>query len=501
MLKKKLSNRNVIEFVSLEAMVPEDHLLRKIDAVIDFDAIYDIVKDLYCEDNGRPSVDPVVLFKIVLLQHIYGIPSLRRTLAEINLNMAYRWFLGYAINDAIPHFSTISYNFKHRFTPDTIEAIFRWVLNLAAEGGYLDTYAVFIDGTHIKANANMKKKAKKIVPKEAKRYTTQLQKEINEDREEHGKKPFDFDDNPPKEEKESTVSTTDPDSGVFVKGEHKRCFAYEAHTACNKHGFVLGVHVTAGNVHDSVAFNPLYDTICEYFPEHKLVVADSAYKTPAICKLIIDSERILLAPYTRPKGRKDGLKQKDFIYDEYYDAIICPAYKTLHYVTTNRDGYREFRSRPYICRDCELLSQCTANAKCEKTVTRHLWTDYVEQTEEYRYTALHKKWYGRRKETIERVFADAKEKHAMRFTPYRGLAQVTNWVKLKFAAMNVKKLALWLTREGENSPLFVQNLLRWLNFIENTKNPVLSCFKTGFFDSLRHARSVSACLSLGGVVA
>ena len=102
------------------------------------------------------------------------------------MNMAYRWFLGYAINDAIPHFSTISYNFKHRFTPDTIEAIFRWVLNLAAEGGYLDTYAVFIDGTHIKANANMKKKAKKIVPKEEKRYTTQLQKEINEDQEEHG---------------------------------------------------------------------------------------------------------------------------------------------------------------------------------------------------------------------------------------------------------------------------------------------------------------------------
>ena len=315
----------------------------------------------------------------------------------------------------------------------------------------------------------MRKKAKKIVPREAKRYTKQLQKEINEDREKHGKKPFDFDDNPPQEEKESTVSTTDPDSGVFVKGEHKRCFAYEAHTACNKYGIILGVHVTAGNIHDSVAFEALYDILNVRFPDHALVVADSAYKTPAICKRIIDSGRVLLAPYTRPKGRKGGLRQRDFVHDEYFDDIICPAYRTLHYVTTNRDGYREYRSRPYICRDCELLSQCTANAKCEKTVVRHLWADYVEQTEEYRYTALHKKWYGRRKETIERVFADAKEKHAMRFTPYRGLAQVTNWVKLKFAAMNLKKLALWLTREGENSPLFVQNLLRWLNFIENTK--------------------------------
>ena len=80
MLKKYHNQRNVIEFVSLDAMVPEDHLLRKIDATINFDRIYDFVKDLYCEDNGRPSVDPVVLFKIVLIQHIYGIPSLRRTL-------------------------------------------------------------------------------------------------------------------------------------------------------------------------------------------------------------------------------------------------------------------------------------------------------------------------------------------------------------------------------------------------------------------------------------
>ena len=79
------------------------------------------------------------------------------------------------------------------------------------------------------------------------------------------------------------VSTTDPESGVFHKGEHKKCFAYEAHTACDKHNFVVGVHVTPGNIHDSVAFDPLYDEVCQYYPEHKTVVADSAYKTPWIC--------------------------------------------------------------------------------------------------------------------------------------------------------------------------------------------------------------------------
>ena len=129
-----------------------------------------------------------------------------------------------------------------------MEYVFRWVLKAAAEEGYLDTEAIFVDGTHIKASANLKKQAKKAVPKQAKRYAKELFAEVNRDREEHGKKPFsdDSDKNPPQEKqtKETVVSTTDPESGVFHKGEHKKCFAYEAHTACDKHNFVLGVYVT-----------------------------------------------------------------------------------------------------------------------------------------------------------------------------------------------------------------------------------------------------------------
>ena len=94
MLVKNTENRGQVEIVSLENMVPEDHLLRKIDGAIDFKKIYEFVEDLYCEDNGRPSIDPVELFKNVLIQHIYGIPSLRRTLEEGSMNLAYRWFIG-----------------------------------------------------------------------------------------------------------------------------------------------------------------------------------------------------------------------------------------------------------------------------------------------------------------------------------------------------------------------------------------------------------------------
>ena len=189
MLVKNTENRGQVEIVSLENMVPEDHLLRKIDGAIDFKKIYEFVEDLYCEDNGRPSIDPVVLFKIVLIQHIYGIPSLRRTMEEVSMNLAYRWFIGYPLNEAVPHFSTVSYNFKHRFNHATVEYVFRWVLKAAAEEGYLDTEAIFVDGTHIKANANLKKQAKKAVPKQARRYAKELFDEVNRDRKEHGKKP------------------------------------------------------------------------------------------------------------------------------------------------------------------------------------------------------------------------------------------------------------------------------------------------------------------------
>lgn len=174
--------------VSIEHLVPLDHLLRKIDMAVDFNHIYDFVEDLYCADNERPSVDPVVLFKMVLIQHLYGIPSLRCTVEEINMNISYRWFLGYLLNEPIPHFATISYNFRHRFTEDTIEEVFRWILFEAQRSGYLSPKVVFIDGTHIKANANVNKKMKKAIPAAARIYEEQLMKEINEDRQSHGKK-------------------------------------------------------------------------------------------------------------------------------------------------------------------------------------------------------------------------------------------------------------------------------------------------------------------------
>ena len=290
---------------------------------------------------------------------------------------------------------------------------------------------------------NINKKIKKAVPEAARRYASELMEEVNADREAHDKKPFDDSPKPPKE-KETIESTTDPESGLFHKGEHKKCFAYEAHTACDKHNFVLAVEVTPGNVHDSVAFDRVYDQLKEKFPEMRTVVADAAYKTPYICRRVFGDGRVLSSAYKRPMTKEGNLEWWKYVYDEYYDCVICPADRVLHYATTNRDGYREYKSRSYICEKCPLRKRCTDSESFEKTVTRHVWQDYVELAEDVRYTPEYKELYEKRKETIERVFADVKEKYGMRYTLYRGLAQVTKWVKLKFAAMNLKKLATWM---------------------------------------------------------
>lgn len=441
MISKGNDGRNQGEIIYIDDLVPKEHLLRKIDAAVDFTKIYEIVEDLYCKTNGRPGTDPVVLFKIAIIQHLYGISSLRRTADEISLNVAYRWFLGYSLSERTPHFTTLSKNFCHRFTEETVERVFNWILSEINKAGYLSPEAVFIDGTHIKANANMKKAVKKAIPEAAKVYGEQLLEEINQDRGEHGKKPFDDNDKPPKE-KIVNQSTTDPECGVFHKGEHKKCFAYAAQTACDKNGYVLDVTLNPGNVHDSVAFDGLYDRLCKAFPEMKYVVADAGYKTPWIAKRVIDDNRIPVLPYKRPMGKDGFFRPYEFIYDEYFDCVLCPENNVLKYTTTTREGYRQFKSDPPKCENCPSKSKCTESRNCVKTVEKHIWTDYLELVEDYRHTPPLHKLYEHRKETIERVFADAKEKCAMRFTYLRGLTRNLGWVRLKFAAMNLKKYAI-----------------------------------------------------------
>ena len=232
-------------------------------------------------------------------------------------------------------------------------------------------------------------------------------------------------------------STTDPESGWFHKGEHKSVFAYSVETACDKHGWILGFSVHPGNEHDSRTFKTLYDKIKKFSP--KMVVADAGYKTPAIAKLLLDNQIEPLFPYKRPATKDEFFKKYDYVYDEYHDCYICPGNQLLTFRTTNREGYREYKSRD--CSGCPHLHMCTHSKEQVKLVTRHVWEEYLERTEDIRHRIGCHEIYAKRKETIERIFAMAKEQHGFRYTQCRGKAQMILKAALTFACINLKKLA------------------------------------------------------------
>ncbi|NCE77350.1 transposase, partial [Anaerotruncus sp. X29] len=192
MLKKQdMSKRGQVGFYSLEDLVPKEHLLRDIDKYIDFNFIYDLVEDKYDESNGRPSIDPVLLMKLPLIQFLYGIKSMRQTIKDVEVNIAYRWFLGLDMTDSVPHFSTFGKNYSRRFRgTDIFEQLFYGILEQCVEAKLLDTSEVFIDGTHVKAHANNKKYESKEIIEETLFYVKSLQKEVEIDREKRLKKPL-----------------------------------------------------------------------------------------------------------------------------------------------------------------------------------------------------------------------------------------------------------------------------------------------------------------------
>lgn len=171
-----------VQIISVEQFVPKNHILRKIDKYIDFDFIYELVEDKYSLDNGRPSIDPVVLIKILFIEYLFNIKSMRQTIKEIEVNIAYRWFLGLDFYDKVPHFTTFSQNYRRRFKDTNIfEEIFQNILSQAMNKGFVDEKIQFVDSTHVKAHANRHKNKKEEIKKVTKAYQEELDKEIEQE--------------------------------------------------------------------------------------------------------------------------------------------------------------------------------------------------------------------------------------------------------------------------------------------------------------------------------
>jgi transposase len=155
MLRDPMPAQQQLEMVMLEILVPKDHLLRKIDATVDFRFIRDQVAHLYCADNGRPALDPVVMFKLLFIGYLYGVRSERQLMREVQVNVAYRWFAGFGLVEKLPDASTFSQNRRRRFTDVAVyQGIFDGIVRQAMGHGLVGGRVLYTDSTHLKANAN-----------------------------------------------------------------------------------------------------------------------------------------------------------------------------------------------------------------------------------------------------------------------------------------------------------------------------------------------------------
>ena len=449
-MTKKAEQRQTSQMIDIESLVPADHLVRKIEAVIDFEFVRALVKDLYSEEHGRPSIDPVVLVKIIFIQFLFGIRSMRQTIKDIEVNVAYRWFLGYGFTDPIPHFSTFGKNYVRRFADNHLfGTIFQTILTHLIEHGFIKEQTVFVDSTHIKAYANKRHVHNKLVEEDYNKYVKELHQEINEARKAEGKNEIQF-----SNLKQIAISDVDPDSGIFHKGEKEKQLAYSVQTAVDENGYVVGCETTAGNVNDNNAAMPFLDKLTDEHPKTEHTVMDAGYTSVVLTHMLLNKGVVPIIPYIQPKGKKlsNTVSGKpEFHYSKFYfkyveeeNYFICPWLKKLMYKGIDSQGYRLYKTGKKDCMNCPYKYKCTTTDT--KTVTRHFLENVKRITREIRLSDLGKELYPKRKYTVERTFAQAKMSHCLGFTLLRGLKKNQDRNLIVFAAANLKKLALFIAK-------------------------------------------------------
>ncbi len=278
MLNRNKNRQMKMYFVTMEELMPQEHFLRDLEMAIDFSFIYDKVEHLY-SNTGRPSVDPVVLVKMLLIGYLYGIESERKLEQEIQVNIAYRWFLGIEFDEPVPDHSTISQLRRRKFGSSTLfQDIFDEIIRKCMEEGLVSGKLLLTDSTHIRANADSTKREKIEVLDTPSEYMQKLDREAYET----GliKEPVTY----PEKTKEVTVSTTDPESGLLNRPGKPNAFCYLNHQTCDAdNGIITDVFVTPGNESDCVPHTKRIKHQIEKFGfKPEAVCADGGYDSREI---------------------------------------------------------------------------------------------------------------------------------------------------------------------------------------------------------------------------
>jgi transposase len=434
-------SESLFHYFRLEEQVPEDHLLRLIDRYVNFDFVRAKLKDRY-SDTGRPSIDPELLLRMLLVGYLYGVTSERKLVEELRMHLAWHWFTRLGFDQEIPHHSTFSKNRHGRFQESNLfQELFEEIVTRCVQAGLVKGEHMSVDGSFIQANADHHSR----VPREQLAEVAKVNRTVREYLKE-------IEEQNPVEEpvhQQKQVSTTDPDSTYATKGGTPARLGYYDNYLVDNHSCVIvGVQATAARMsQETVAAQDMIDRFARWQGREPVsVAADATYGNGEFVQWLTERD---ITPYMRTR---DSVHRKNspfygpehFTYQPESNSYRCPAGQQLNYVGLNVRN----RSHAYIesgkrCGACPLKAQCTSGKY--KYLPIHMYERARQIARALAATPAFALAQRQRKK-VEALFAELKNQIGLRRLRLRRLKFVREQFFLAATAQNIKRLVRFLSK-------------------------------------------------------
>jgi transposase len=428
-------------YFRLEDQVPETHLLRLIDKHISFEFVRRQLKDSYSE-TGRPSIDPELLLRILLIGYLYGITSERKLVEELRMHLAWRWFTGLGFDQEIPHHSTFSKNRHGRFQESKLfEQLFEQIVRQCVEVGLVQGQHLSVDGSFVEANAAKESRIPREQLAEAaqvnhtvRQYLVELEQQNPTDEPVHEQK---------------LVSTTDPDATYATKGGTPARLGYYDNYLVDNHSCVIvGVQATAARMsQETVAAQDMIARFARWQGrDPESVVADATYGNGEFLQWLMERG---ITPYMRT--RDSALRKNNPLYGpERFtflpesNSYLCPAGEQLNYVGLNvRNRAHAYIGSGKRCGACSQKAQCTSGRY--KYLAIHMHEPARQRARDLSNTPAFAQAQRKRKK-VEALFSELKNLIGLRRLRLRRMKFVREQFFLAAAAQNLKRLVRFLSQ-------------------------------------------------------
>lgn len=441
MMGQQPRTESLFYYFRLQDQIPEDHLLRLIDSHIDFSFVREQLKDFY-SPMGRPSIDPEVLLRLLLVGYLYGITSERRLLDEVRMHLAYRWFTRLGFEQEIPDHSTFSKNRHGRFRQcGVFRKVFEQIVQRCLEAGLVEGRNLAVDGTLVGASASSQSR----VPREKLVEVAQISRTVQEYlRELQRQNPVaDPEERPIAQE---MVSSTDPDAAWAVKSGPATLGYYDNYLVDTTSRVILSVDATPACFRQEVlAARRMIEQVSQLGVRPQNLAADKAYGSGEFLAWLLARDIEPHIPVIDRRHQTRGRFTRDaFRYEPRENAYYCPEGRPLHYRGQRRD------SQGYLYRSTEAQCQgCPQKKSCTQGPYRRLFVHWQEPARQ-RVRALAGtpayKQSQRARYKVEALFAELKQQMCLRRVRLRRTWNVAEQFLLAATAQNLKRLVRFLAQ-------------------------------------------------------